>query len=116
MEQISVAMIPEVLGRIVRELDVIDQWLTLKTEPILNGNIGPSEDWMDIHELRNRIPGNPKLETVRSWMYFQGIPHYKSGRTVLFRSQEINKWLERSYRYGIGDYFTKMRKYKETDK
>ena len=115
MEQISVAMIPEVLGRIVRELEVIDQWLTLKTEPILNGTIGPSEDWMDIHELRNRIPGNPKLETVRSWMYFQGIPHYKSGRTTLFRRQEIEAWIERSQKYGLGDFWTKKRKYKEAN-
>lgn len=31
MEQINVAMITAVLGRIVQELEVIDRWLTLKT-------------------------------------------------------------------------------------
>ena len=36
VEQISVAMIPEILAGIVRQLEVIDQWLTLKTEPALN--------------------------------------------------------------------------------
>ena len=74
MEQINVAMIPAVLGSIVQELEVIDRWLTLKTEPILNGAIGPQEDWIDIYELRRMIPANPKIELVRSWLYFHGIP------------------------------------------
>lgn len=89
MEQINVAMIPEVLAEIVRQLEVIDQWLTLKTEPVLNGTLGPQEDWIDIYELRRMIPGNPKIELVRSWLYFHGIPHYKYGQTALFRRQEI---------------------------
>ena len=32
MDQITVARIPELLARIVKELEVIDGWLTLKTE------------------------------------------------------------------------------------
>ena len=113
MDQITVARIPELLARIVKELEVIDGWLTLKTEPILNGTIGPREDWIDIYELRRMIPGGPKIETVRSWMYFQGIPHYHSGGTPMFRRQEIEKLVERAQRFGIGDYFTKKRKYRE---
>lgn len=42
-----------------------------------------------------------------------GIPHYKSGRTTLFRLQEIEAWIERSQKYGLGDFWTKKRKYKE---
>ena len=113
MEQINVAMIPAVLGRIVQELEVIDRWLTLKTEPIQNGTIGPQEDWIDIYELRRMIPGNPKIELVRSWLYYHGIPHYKSGRTSLFLRQEIEDWIERSQKCGLGDFWTKKRKYKE---
>ena len=41
MEQINVAMIPAVLAGIVNQLEAIDGWLTLKTEPVLNGTIGP---------------------------------------------------------------------------
>ena len=51
MEQINVAMNPEVLAGIVRQLGVIDQWLTLKTEPVLNGTLGPHLN----HELRNPL-------------------------------------------------------------
>ena len=115
MDQITVARIPELLARIVKELEVIDGWLTLKTEPILNGTIGPREDWIDIYEVRRMIPGEPKLETVRSWMYFQGIPHYKSGGTLMFRRQEIKLWLDRAQRFGIGDFFTKKRRYRDLD-
>ena len=113
MEQINVAMIPAVLAGIVKQLEAIDGWLTLKTEPVLNGTIGPQEDWIDIYELRRMIPGDPKIELVRSWLYFHGIPHYKSGRTTLFRRQEVEEWIERSHRYGLGDFWTKKRKYKE---
>lgn len=49
MKQINVAMIPEVLAGIVKQLEVIDGWLSLKTEPVLNGTIGPHEDWIDIY-------------------------------------------------------------------
>lgn len=35
MEQINVAMIPAVLAGIVKQLEAIDGWLTLKTEPVL---------------------------------------------------------------------------------
>ena len=103
MEQINVAMIPAVLAGIVKQLEAIDGWLTLKTEPVLNGTIGPQEDWIDIYELRRMIPGDPKIELVRSWLYFHGIPHYKSGRITLFRRQEIEAWIERAQRYGNGD-------------
>ena len=115
MERIDVAMIPEVIASIVKELEVIDGWLTLQTEPIINGSIGPLEDWIDIHQLRRMIPGNPKLETVRSWMYYQGLPYYKSGGTAMFRRQEIAAWVERAQRLGIGDFFTKKRRYREID-
>ena len=111
MEQINVAMIPAVLAGIVKQLEAIDGWLTLKTEPVLNGTIGPQEEWIDIYELRRMIPGDPKIELVRSWLYFHGIPQYKSGRTTLFRRQEIEAWIERSQRYGLGDFWTKKRKY-----
>ena len=82
-------------------------------ETINHGTIGPQEDWIDIYELRRMIPGNPKIELVRSWLYFHGIPHYKSGRTSLFRRQEVEEWIEWSQRYGLGDFWTKKRKYKE---
>lgn len=113
MKQINVAMIPEVLAGIVKQLEVIDGWLTLQTEPILNGTIGSPEDWINIYELKRMIPGSPKLETVRSWIYFQGFPHYKSGGILMFRRQEVKVWLERAQRHGIGDFFTKKRKYRD---
>ena len=113
MEQINVAMIPAVLACIVKQLEAIDGWLTLKTEPVLNGTIGPQEDWIDIYELRRMIPGDPKIELVRSWLYFHGIPQNKSGRTTLYRRQEIEAWIVRSQKYGLGDFWAKKRMYKE---
>ena len=41
MKTVTVAMIPEVLGTIVQELELLDAWLTMKTEPILNISVLP---------------------------------------------------------------------------
>ena len=113
MDRINVARIPEVLGRIVKELEAIDDWLTLKTEPVLNGTLGPGEDWIDIYEVRAMIPGYPKMNLVRSWVYCPGIPHYKTGKMLLFRRQEVEEWIAWQQQYGTGDYWTKKRKYRE---
>lgn len=113
MGQINVARITEGLGRIVRELAAIDGWLTLMTESVLNGTLGPREDWIGIHEVRAMIPGYPKMNLVRSWIYCPGIPHYRTGRMLLFRRQEIEEWIEWQQKHGTGDYWTKRRKYKE---
>ena len=108
MKKVSVAMIPEVLGTIVQELELLDAWLTMKTEPILNGTIGPEDEWM-----LSYIPGNPKRPTVMGWLYTYGIPHYKISSTLLFRRSEIDAWLVRAVKYGYGDYFTKKRAFKD---
>ena len=74
-----------------------------------------SEDWIDIYELRRMIPGDPKIELVRSWLYFHGFLHYISGWTTIFHRQEVEDWIERSQKYGLGDFWTKKRKYREKD-
>ena len=112
MKTVTVAMIPEVLGTIVQELELLDAWLTMKTEPILNGTLGPDEEWMTLSDLLRYIPGNPKKPTVMNWLYTYGIPHYRTGKTLLFRRSEIDAWLVRAVKYEYGDYFTKKRAFK----
>ena len=99
----------------VKDLDFIDSWLTLKKEPVLNGTLGPKDDWIDIHEVRAMIPGYPKMNLVRSWIYVPGIPHYRTGKMLIFRRQEIEEWIEWQQKHGTGDYWTKKRKYKEEE-
>lgn len=38
------AWLDELLATIDQELEAIDGWLTLKTEPVQNGTLGPGED------------------------------------------------------------------------
>lgn len=113
MGKVNVAMIPEVIAQIVKELEMLDAWLTMKTEPILNGTLGPEDEWMTVSDLLRYIPGNPKRPTVMNWLYTYGIPHYKSGKTLLFRRSEIDAWLVRAVKYEYGDYFTKKRAFKD---
>ena len=40
-------------------------------------------------------------------------PHYRTGKTLLFRRSEIDAWLVRAVKYEYGDYFTKKRAFKD---
>ena len=52
MEQINVAMIPAVLAGIVNQLEAIDGWLTLKTEPVLNSTIPPGLKKRNLYRMQ----------------------------------------------------------------
>jgi len=41
-----------------------------------------------------------KLSTIYQWTHIEYIPHFKLGRFVRFREQEILKWLESKSRNG----------------
>lgn len=113
MERINTAVIPEILARIVKELELINRWLDLRMGPENDEAIGKQEEWLNIYELCNMIPGRPRITTLRGWMYSEKIPYYISGGTPVFRKKEIEAWIPRAMRYGIGDFFTRSRKYRE---
>lgn len=35
-----------------------------------------------------------KRSTIYAWVYLRKIPHYKVGRLLRFKTEEINQWLE----------------------
>ena len=72
-----------------------------------------SPELITVKDLGRYLPSHPKQSTVYSWVNDNTIPHYKSGKTVLFRRQEIEAWVERAQKYGSGDYWTKKRKYRD---
>ena len=113
MERINTAVIPEILARIVKELELINRWLDLRMGPENDEAIGKQEEWLNIYELCNMIPGRPRINTLRGWMYSEKIPYYMSRGTPVFRKKEIEAWIPRAMRYGIGDFFTRSRKYRE---
>ena len=68
MKQINVAMIPEILAKIVKELELIDEWLDLRIGSEKDDAIDKQEEWLNIYELCNMLPGRPRVPTVRGWM------------------------------------------------
>ena len=74
MKQINVAMIPKIFANIVKELELIDEWLDLRIGLEKDDAIGKQEEWLNIYELCNMIPGRPRITTVRGWMYSEKIP------------------------------------------
>ena len=47
-----------------------------------------------------------KVRTIREWCYNQSIPHYKVGKSLLFKENEIVEWVDRNCRVEIS-YTTK---------
>lgn len=74
-------------------LQRIDHDLGIYLDEYEEANRNILDDLMDIFELRDYLPGNPKLNTVRGWMYFQQVPNYKVGQRVYFSKKAINKWI-----------------------
>lgn len=93
MDSISVAQLPEYLARMVVLLKRIDHELDRYLAAEEDERMPDEDDLMDIYQLRDYVPGNPMINTVRGWMCFQQMPHYKIDRKLLFSRKAINKWI-----------------------
>lgn len=93
MDTITVAQLPEYLARIVVMLRKVDSNLDRCLQEEEEAELPDEDDLMDIFQLRDYLPGNPKLGTVRGWMYYQQVPNYKFGKRVYFSKKAINKWI-----------------------
>lgn len=50
-------------------------------------------DWMDINELREYLPGSVSRTTIYTWIREMGFPYYKKVRILYFYRPEVDKWL-----------------------
>lgn len=87
MERINTAVIPEILARIVKELELINRWLDLRMGPENDEAIGKQEEWLNIYELCNMIPGRPRITTLRGWMYSEKNPLLHVRRNTCFQEK-----------------------------
>ena len=89
-------MVPGLVGRIAELLASIDQKLDkVNVAPI------PTDDTpelMNVKELGRYLPSHPAPATIYGWIREHSIPHYKQGKTLMFKKSEIDKWLLRILR------------------
>ena len=87
-------MVPGLVGRIAELLASIDQKLDkVNVAPI------PTDDTpelMTVKELGRYLPSHPAPATIYGWIRENSIPHYKQGKTLMFKKSEIDKWLLRT--------------------
>ena len=91
MKEISVVQLPEYLAQSASAIRRIDYDLSIYLEEREETEKKLPDDLMDIFELRDYLPGNLKLNTVRGWMYFQQLSNYNVGKRVYFSKKDINK-------------------------
>lgn len=94
MNEYTFEMVPGLVGRIAELLESIDQ----KLDKV---NVGPiptddTPELMTVKDLGRYLPSHPKPSTVYSWVNDNTIPHYKQGKTLMFKKSEIDKWLLRT--------------------
>ena len=94
MNEYTFEMIPGLIGRIAELLESIDQKLDkMNVAPTATDD---TPEFMNIKDLSKYLPSHPKLSTVYGWISANEIPHYKQGRTLMFKKSEIDKWLMRT--------------------
>lgn len=60
-----------------------------------------------------------KERTIREWCYAKTIPHYKVGRSLRFRLDEIMDWLQKDCRIEVSSFYLdgnpSRKSYKKTE-
>ena len=94
MNEYTFEMVPGLVGRIAELLESIDQKLDkVNVAPM------PTDDTpelMNVKELGRYLPSHPAPATIYGWIREHSIPHYKQGKTLMFKKSEIDKWLLRT--------------------
>ncbi|MEE8186795.1 MAG: helix-turn-helix domain-containing protein [Nitrososphaerales archaeon] len=50
-----------------------------------------NEEFLTVREVATLL--RKKERTIREWCYSRRVPHYKLGKTLLFRYEEILEWV-----------------------
>ena len=80
---------PERLQEILKQ--VLESFFNDKK---LKNSVQATEQWFDLHEICNYIPGKPAKATVYGWISKKEIPHHKRGKKLYFLKSEIDVWLK----------------------
>ena len=94
MADYTFEMVPQMVGRIAELLTSIDQKLeklTVPAQPVDN-----TPELMSVKDLGAYLPSHPAPATIYGWIRENSIPHYKQGKTLMFKKSEIDKWLLRT--------------------
>ena len=94
MADYTFEMVPQMVGRIAELLTSIDQKLeklTVPAQPVDN-----TPELMGVKDLGAYLPSHPAPATIYGWIRENSIPHYKQGKTLMFKKSEIDKWLLRT--------------------
>jgi excisionase family DNA binding protein len=51
------------------------------------------QQWMNLMDLCDYLPGRPARSTVYTWVHFGIIPFHKKGKKLYFLKSEIDAWL-----------------------
>lgn len=94
MNEYTFEMVPGLVGRIAELLVSIDQKLDKVNVAPLPTDETP--ELMTVKELGKYLPSHPAPATVYGWVREHSIPHYKQGKTLVFKKSEIDKWLLRT--------------------
>jgi predicted DNA-binding transcriptional regulator AlpA len=79
---------PKILKALTREFfefkKLLQQKEIQKKEPVR---------WLNIDQVGQKIPGNPKRPTIYGWVHDKKIPYHKKNKALGFLESEIDEWL-----------------------
>lgn len=89
MSSYTFDQLPEVIATLADEIR--DLKSLIKTNSAHKAE--PRQEWMTLKELQQYHPEHPAAPTVYGWVRSGIIPHYKKGKKLIFKTAEIEQWL-----------------------
>lgn len=71
------------------------------------------DDFLTVDEVAHIL--KKKERTIREWCYSKYIPHYKVGGTLLFRYEDLMKWIRSKCRVDSAQPYSDKHHYKKAD-
>ncbi|MGD9929563.1 MAG: helix-turn-helix domain-containing protein [Mangrovibacterium sp.] len=70
----------------------------IRIEHLLKGKSENSESdqWLDLDQLVNYLPGHPAKQTIYGLVSNRKIPFHKRGKRLIFSKKSIDLWIEES--------------------
>ena len=57
------------------------------------------QQWLSVASLIEYLPTHPAEQTIYGWTSARKIPFYKKGKSILFKKEEIDQWLNEGTRH-----------------
>ena len=95
VEDVSFNDMPRLLAVICAKLNDLSD----KIDKLVPAEKQDEQQWLSVTSLIEYLPTHPAEQTIYGWTSARKIPYYKRGKSIMFKKDEIDQWLNESTRH-----------------